>query len=362
MADKKRVIIVILAVIVCLYFLASISVHIFGKRIAESQISSNLKMPAKIGSLGVGFPFSITLTNLELGNLARVEKISFSPNLLGFITGRIVLGNLTVVNPLLTIEQAANGKTNLPELEQKGKQPPLFITGLAVNNGKIVFTDRRVDRNGYTTIIEKLNVKVSKVMLPLASLRTNFRIEASLTDNKDKMLGDIFSSGWLDFGPKNMDGTFQIKGLEVAHFSPYYGNFISDRELTSGKLNIDSDLKAENNALKILSKLKLSDLIYAEPEPKEEDVQQQVISFDIAKNALDFFKDESGNVNLDFSIETKLDKPNFSPAALRRIILRAAAKNIAAQSPDKVIEKVGNVLEQFKSLGKDLESLFKKKE
>lgn len=362
MTKRNRILIVILTVIVCLYFLANIGIHILGKGIVENQLQQNLKMPTKLGGVGVSFPFSITLTNLEVGNLARIEKISFSPSLLGFIAGKIVLGNLSVVNPLLTIEQSPNGKMNLPELEQKGKQPPLFITGLTLKNGKVVFTDKRIDRNGYVTIIENLNLRVSKVMLPPTSLHTNFRIEASLTNNKDKRLGDIFSSGWVDFGPKNMDGTFQIKDLEVTHFSPYYGNLISNREITSGNLNIDSNLNAENNNLKILTKLKLSNLVYAEEEPKPEEEAQKVIVFDIAKNALDLFADDKGNMNLDFSIETKLDKPNFSPAALRRIILRAAAKNIASQPSDKVMEKVGNVIEQFKSLGKDLESLFKKKE
>lgn len=352
-----KIIIWLLAISIVIFISCSVLVAMFGKKIAVSQIEQNLKVKANLEKVSFGFPFSVNLSGLEIGNLLKAERVSATPSILGIFAGKVVLSGLTIVNPVINLEQAKDGSLNLPKLEQKGKQPPILLTGLVIRNGRFVFTDKKI-ADDYKIILSKINADISKVKFPPTSLNTKFRISADFVKPDANALGNISFEGWVDFGPKDMDATLEVKDLDATYFSPYYGNFISNKKLLSAKLDFTSELKAENNDLAIVSKLKLSNLVYEKEEPPKEGELPKV---DVVKNTLDFFTDAKGNISLDFSINTKLDNPKVSADELKSIMLKAAMKNLSKQSPQALIEKFGGNIEQFKEIGKQLKDIFKKK-
>lgn len=343
----NKIAIWILLILFAIFISCSIAIALYGKRIVVNLIEQNLKMKASLGGISLGLPFSINLTNLEVGNLLKADTISVS------------LNRLTLINAVINLEQSQDGTLNLPRFKQKNKVAPVFLTGLAIKNGELIFTDKKVNPEGYRIIVGKINAYISKVMLPPTSLNTKFKLSATLMDSDARVLGSADTSGWIDFGPKNMDATLHIKDLDITYFHPYYGNFISDKKLLSARLNLTSILKAENNDLTITSDFKLSDLVYAKQEqPKEAELPK----FDLLKNTLELFTDARGNLSLDFTINTKLDNPGINISELKRVVLNSAIKNLSNQPPEALIEKVTNTLEQFKDFGKELKNIFKKKE
>lgn len=343
----NKIAIWILLILFAVFIACSIVIALYGKRIVVNLMEQNLKMKAGLGGISLGLPFTLNLTNLEIGNLLKADTISVS------------LNRLTLINPVINLEQSQDGTLNLPQFKQKDKVVPVFVTGLAIKNGELIFTDKKVSPEGYRIIVGKINAYISKVMLPPTSLNTKFRLSATLMDSDARVLGSADTSGWIDFGPKNMDATLDIKDLDITYFHPYYGNFISNKKLLSAKLNLTSILKAENNDLIITSEFKLSDLVYAKEEPAKE---AELPKFDLVKNTLDLFTDREGNLNLDFNINTRLDSPGINISELKKVILNAAIKNLSNQPPEALIEKVTNTLEQFKDFGKELKNIFKKKE
>ncbi|MFH0790818.1 MAG: DUF748 domain-containing protein [Candidatus Omnitrophota bacterium] len=362
MKKINKIIVWFLVILGVVFVCFSVFVALFGKKIVVSQIEQNLKLKTSLESISLGLPFSVKLTNLEIGGLLRAERISFYPNILGLFAGKIVLSGLTVINPVINLERSSDGSFNLPEFEQKASPPPVLLTGLVIKKGRIVFTDKKINPQGYQIIADNIDIEISKVMLPPTSLNTKFKLTASFMDSKAAALGNARFSGWVDFGPKNMDADLEIDGLDVTYFVPYCGNFISDKKLLSARLNLKSQMKAENNDLAVLSNLRLSDLAYA----KDQDQTEKGVSkFELAMNTLDLFTDTEGNLNLEFTINTKLDKPGINIADLKGIMLAAAVKNLSSQPPAQVIDKVNNAIEQIKGFGKDmkqLKDLFKKKE
>ena len=353
MPKKFKVLFLICAIFLVIFIIAGILTGVYAPKIVEDQIQQNLKVKASLGKISLSLPFTITLEKLEIGDLASIKKISFSPNLIALIFGKVVIHGLTITEPVINLVQSSDGKLNLPVLEQKGKPLEIYPTSLNVRDGKIIFTDRKVSPGGYQVIVNKLNIKVSKVSLPITSLATNFDLSARLNTPAGKVFGDITFSGWLDYLAKNMDAKLEVSGLDVTNFAPYYGNFISNKKLSSARLDLGSTFKAKNNDLQIITDFNLSNLVY-------EKTEEQQPELNLVKNALDIFTDSDGNLHLVFNINTKLDNPALSQEKLKKIILKAAMKNLSNQSPQQLVDKVTGIIDKYKEYGKELKAIFGK--
>lgn len=351
MRKKYKIIFWICGIFLVIFWVANILIGAYVPRIIQQQIEQNLKLKASLSKISLSLPFRITLEKLEIGDLASIKKISLTPNLIALLFGKIVIHGLNIVEPVINLEQSVDGKLNLPTFEQKGPSPEIYLTSLNLRDGKIIFTDKKVTPEGFQVIVNKLNIKVAKVALPIASLATNFSLSAQLLSRQGEPFGDIAFSGWLDFLAKDMDAELEVKGMNLTKISVYYGNFISNRKLSSARLDLNSNFMAKNNVLKVMTKFNLSNLVYA-------DAQEQPLNLDLMKNALDIFTDPKGNLSLEFEIDTQLDNPALNQEKLQKIILKAAAKNLSNQPPQQLINKVTTIIEQYEGLGKELKAIF----
>lgn len=354
MKKKFKVITWILVFFLTVFLAANILFAIFAPRIIETQIEQNLKLKASLSKVSLTLPFTINLERLEIGDFASIKRVSLSPNLIGLLFGKIVIHGLTVVDPVINLVQLADGKLNLPSLEQKGKSPAVYLTSLRVQNGKIIFTDKKIAPEGFQIILDKLNIKISKVTLPIASLAANFSLRAELVNSRLLPFGSIVFDGQLDYPAQDMDADFKVKNLNVVNFAPYYGDFISNKKLASGLLNLSSVFKAKKNDLQIVTDFILSNLIYEKAESPEP------ASLNLADNALDLFTDENGNLRLEFKIDTKLNNPDLSLEKIKPVILKAAMKNLVNQSPEQLVDKVTTAIDKYKEMGKELKKIFGK--
>ncbi|MBM3244602.1 MAG: DUF748 domain-containing protein [Candidatus Omnitrophica bacterium] len=333
-------------------------VTVKGKDIITAQLEKNLKTDVKIDKVSFAIPLSVKIEGLEIGDFFKAGQIIFSPNLAGVFAGRIILNGVNIMRPEINLKTDEKGKLILPVLSGSGKPPAIIITGLNITDGEIIFTDGKISQRGYKTVLDKVNLKVSGSITLPASLRVKADFNAEVCDGDKKALGGMNFSGWVDLKAKDMDGVFKISGLEVTHFAPYYGDFISHRKLVSAKLNLVSILKAKNNDLNVDSMMKLYNLVYL----KEETTEGQPQQFDLEKKALDLFADKEGNIIFEFVFDTKLDDPQITSDKLKQIMQQAAIKNLASQSPAALMDKIGNTVKDFEDFGKKMKELFKKKQ
>ncbi|MBU0504019.1 MAG: DUF748 domain-containing protein [Candidatus Omnitrophota bacterium] len=318
----------VVGVIIAIFILLSIAVALFAKPIVISQIEQNLKLKTSLDSLSLGFPLSVNIRNLNIRSLAKVEEVSLKPSLLAFLAGKIVLNELRVIKPEITLVMDKSGKFNFSLPENKGKRPPVFLAGLDIRLGKVFFIDRKIDPAGYKITLSGINVKVSKVAFPITSLSANFNVSAMLGENAEK--GSVTASGWIDFGPKNMEGRVELKDIEMTYFTPYFQGLqdspLAGFTVSSAKLNASSDLKAVNNNLTAKCRIKVM------------------------------------NLSSEFTFKTKLDKPSIDPNMIKQQVVGAIASNIFEQLPQKIAENPEDFKKQMKDLGKSLKEMFLKKE
>jgi len=353
MKKRYKILIWIFIILLIIFIAANITIGVIAPKIVESQIESNLGVKAALGKISLTPPFTINLEKLEIGNLASIKKISLTPDLIGLLFGKVIIHGLNVVEPVINIEQAKDGKLNLPVPRQGGKAPAVYLTSIRVENGKLIFTDRKIRAEGFQVILDKINVRVAKVYMPLTSLATDFKVSAILNDAQGNTFGSINFSGWLDYIAKDMDAKLDVQNLNMANFSSYYGNFISNRQISSAILNLNSVFKSKNNDLKIITDFNLSKIIY--------DQSQSALSqpiFELANSTLDLFTDEKGELKLQFEVDTKMDNPSISRDKLMNIILKAAMKNVSSRSPEQIVDKVTSTIEKYKDIGKELKNIF----
>ena len=344
-------------IIAALYLALNAALLTFGKALIISQIEKNLYAKASLEKVTFGLPLSINIDKLSIEGLFKADSVLVSPSIMGFLAGRIILNSLKIARPEITLTRDKDDKFNLPRIESKGKAPPILLAGLKIQDGKLIFLDKKIDPDGYRVVVNDINVDIAKVAFPPTSLYTNFKASAIFVNGASSPAGKAIASGWIDFGPKDMDGKFELKDVEAVVLSPYYQNIIPAKKLHSGKLNFIADLKAKNNDLLVKCHLEFSDIVYG----KEEGEGKNSVS-DLFSDALGIFSDASGRVTFDFSFNTKLDKPRVDLINLKGTIAQAAAQNIASQPPENVIEKVKETAKKFKEFGKSLKDIFKKEE
>jgi len=357
MKKLPKIIIGIAIFLVIIFFLAGVGIAVFGKQIVLSQIEKNLKKKATLGNINISLPLAASIRKLDIQGLVKIDSLYIRPSLLGLLAGKILLSEVSLVRPEIILEMDEQGKLNFM-LPAGGKPPPVLVTGLDIKEGRFIFVDRKIDPAGYKVVINKLNVSIHKASFPPTSLLTRFSLSASLGDKPDTSAGVASAFGWIDFGPKDMEGKLELKEIDLTQLAPYYRKFIADKNLTSGKLSFVSDLKAEKNDLTAKCKAEVTNLVYAKREPAEGEEQK----VDVLPEVLNLFSNDSGKIAFDFTIRTKLDNPSINPKELRGILGMAALQNIANQSPEKLKGNFKDMEKQFKDVGKAFKEMFRKKE
>lgn len=349
-----------------IYLVLYIAVAAWGKKIVTAQIEKNLHLEADIAGMGLGFPFTVNIHKLNIEGLFKADSISVTPSLLGFLAGRLILNDLKIIRPEVIVEKNEEGRINLMQFAgrrdsaSKSGKHAVLLAGLRIRDGRVIFVDRQIDPSGYRIKIKNINIDIAKASLLPTSLLIRFNLSGLLADAGDNPKGNLSGSGWADFGPKNMEGKITLSNGELNLLAPYSRGRLAEQLSGSAKLNFNSDLKAENNDLAAKCHVELISLTGG---TKGQQFLESVAPSDLLLTSLlNLLSTSSGKLVFDFTVNTKLDHPRIDPQELKRAILRAAEENLAAQSPEELIEKVKNTVEQFKDFGKTIQDIFKKQE
>ncbi|MBL7070266.1 MAG: DUF748 domain-containing protein [Candidatus Omnitrophica bacterium] len=363
---KTIIKIIIWGIVLFLIVFSALAVYIsfFGKKMLVGQLQDRLGMPVELEEVTLKLPLSVNLKKLELSDLAKVREISFTPILPALLSGRIVIDDLRLVEPVIELVKNSDGSLNfsLPHQETESGFK-VIISGLKVEEGRVSYLDRSVSSAGVKTILDHLNLDISKTLFPLNRINLKYRLSCGVSDADDKKIGSLSGQGWVNLINKSARANLLVDNLDIAYFQPYYGDLVSKKKLLSATLSLDSQAEAEDNDLEIKSSLLLSGLVYESGDPADSDASGDA-SLDISSiigNALDLFIDDSGRLELNFTLNTKLDSPRISVDQLKKAIMAAVLTNLSGQSPERIIEKFESIVDRFKDFGGQMEDMFKKR-
>jgi len=346
-----RLLRIILFIGIILFVLIFIGLHILvnikGKGLLVKKLENTFDRKVSIGSLNTSFPTYVHIKNIEAEGLFKIKEVVAGGGLFDIFRRSFKLSLLKVINPIVTIEKgltqpSAKGssiqnltstfipfipadsekktedkKVATPNLNPmhivKGRFlfPRFYINHLIISDGTFNFIDRSVGNGGIAIKIEHLNTKVDNLNLSgRGSQITSFELKGKIPWKEGSEEGKIEAGGWLNLFKKDMQATLKIEDIDGIYLYPYYSNWVDleKARIEKARLNFTSNIQGLNNNVTADCHLELTDIV-RKPRPAEESEEK---AEKIANAVLGILRAlNQGKIVLNFTIRTKMDKPEF---------------------------------------------------
>ena len=291
-----------------------------GRILIIKQLTDITHRKVSVGYFDIAPPLSIEMKNLDIEGMAKVEAISVSPSILGFITGNFALNNIRIIKPEFTYEKTLPKTAESPAVSSdnaiSAAQPSkigrlhMIIKKINIKDGRLEILDRTIGENGIKITIKDIYFNLDDLYLLPRSVITNFELKAKVPWQEAGEEGKIEAGGWINLFKKDMQATLKIEDIDGIALYPYYSKWVDleKARIQKAKLNFTSEIQGLNNNVTANCHLELTDIV-RRPLGTEESEQK---ASRIANAVMDIFKAlNQGKIVLNFTIKTKMDRPEF---------------------------------------------------
>lgn len=374
MKPWKRTLFIVISALLIFFACAYVFLIFQGKAIIINKLGEFTHKKVSIADFKVTPPFNIGIKNLNIEGLAKIENISISPSILSLVLGRLAFNRVIINKPEFIFErnipkpaepteakvpEAAGGtskeaapaqeKSTAAEKAKKKREIwPLIFKRLVIKDGKIDFTDRTAGPNGIKINVKDLNFNLTNLYMLPVSVITNFDLKAKIPWQEGQEEGKIDVEGWLNLYKRDIRAVLNIKDIDGVYLYPYYSNWVDleKARIEKAKLNFTSNITGLSNSLTAECHLELVDIVRKPRSPEE----QQEKAEKIADAVLDMFRAlNEGKIVLDFTIRTKMDRPEFSFGDIKMAFENKLAKARGQNGikPEDVVRLPAKLLQTF---------------
>jgi hypothetical protein len=301
--------------------------------------------------------------------LLHIEEVRIFPAPLSFLKGSLGINELLILRPAFIFFRSRDGILTgpLPPVEMKGDTKgipgkekkeegiPLIvrINRVRVRKGSIDFEDSKTGGQPAEIKLRELDLDLKGIQFPIVSTRVPLEIKGKIEGKTGE--GDIYSKGWIDPKSLDLEVLFQVEGVDVKTFEPYYRKRGS-AEVESGSVDMKTEITVKNRMIDAPGQLEVIDLRIKE---------EGTILWIPAKTLVSLLKDKGNRVRVRFRVKGNLDDPQFN---LQETILTRIAVSFAESLgiPIKIVGETvfegakkgaGGIAEGLRSIG----NIFKKK-
>lgn len=291
-----------------------------GRALLTAKLKELTHRNVTVGALDIAPLFRVRVKGLFVEGLFKAEQITFTPSVIGFAAGKLAFYDITAVRPEFTYEKKAAGQggkplTVSPSFDLKN----LIVKRLHIRDGRFNFIDHTAGEQGIRLTVKDIQFTLNNSYLFPASLLCKFALKGRIPWQEGQQEGAIEADGWIDPIKKDMQAKLKINDIDGIYLYPYYSGWI-DLEKTriqKAKLNFTSLIQGLDNNVTAQCRLELTDI---ERAPKPADAQEDKAG-KIASAVLDFFRAmNQGKIVLDFTIRTKMDRPEFGLGNIRSAV------------------------------------------
>jgi len=355
------------AVLLALFLASYLSLAIFGKTLLLRQLEAATHKKVSLGDFILTPPLKIEIKDLNVEGLFKADSVIIDPSMIRLCFGQLVLNRVVVDKPDLFFErkpeistnsQAAsalsqNTSSQVAVIKNVSAVPRLVFVRLEVKNGKIIFVDKAVSKEGLKLVVKNINVNISNLYSFSSGKVMSFNLKGNIPWSSGQEAGSIEADGWINFSKKDMLANLKIHGIDGIYLYPYYSYWVDleKARIDKATLNFDSNIRGVNNNVAANCHLELVNIVRKprtadEPEQKAERITNAVLDIFKAMN--------QGKVVLDFKVETKMDKPQFSFGNIKMAFESKLSKARNGFEPKDMVMLPGKLIEGAVRGGADM--------
>jgi hypothetical protein len=313
----------------------------FGRSLLISKLESTLGDSVKINKLSISFPANIVAKGIELKGLGTIDEVVFCGGVFDLFNPDFMLPVIRINRPNILLKKDLFGSVAFLQLfgkisdqgikgiagehtglvkapsQKKETMPKFYIGRLIIRDAKLNFQDKASGDKDILLRVERLNIDMDRLRFSKEGyLISSFKIDGKIPWREGLESGSIKLEGWSDFINKSMQASIKILDIDGVYLYPYYSQWVDleKARIEKAKLNFTSDINGLNNNLTAECHLELTDIV-RRPLAKNEEEEN---ASKITEKVLDIFKaTDQGRIALDFTIRTKMTKPEFGVSSIK---------------------------------------------
>ena len=312
--------------------LVYIILSLTGKSILVNEIERLTHKKTTIGGFTLSPTLSLEVKDLKVEGLAKIASISINTNLPSLFTGRAIFDSIKIVSPEFTFVKApapviSEGKASIDAIlpaapavtvakPREIKLMPLGFRRIRIENGVVNFVDQGVSTSGIKIVLKDISCKISNLYFYPRPVATIFELKGKMPWREGQDVGQLNIDGWVNLFKKDMQATIKLKDIDAVYLYPYYSNWVNleKARIEKAKLTFTTDIIGLNNNVSSECHLELTDMVRKPLEPG----QSEEKAAKLTNKVLDMFKAaDQGKVELNFTLKTKMDSPQFGFGAFK---------------------------------------------
>lgn len=216
--------------------------------LVELQQSLHRPVSYTSGKFTISYGPAITFSDMVIKErdggetFISMEQLTCRIALIPLLRKQIIIKGLQADKPVFRVERYKDGRFNFSDLLEQKESPatPLSIKQIGVRSGAVHFRDLLATPSGLSTKLEALDIHLSNLAW---GEKCETKLAGKFTEGGS---GSFAITGKARLAPKDkplsetdLDLKIGLKGLDLAHFWPYYANYVPFKKIL-GRLDADN--------------------------------------------------------------------------------------------------------------------------
>jgi hypothetical protein len=195
------------------------------------------------GGLALQFTNVVIREKDRSADLLNMQTAFFRVDILPLLRGRVVLREVILDQPRLSLKRDHAGSLNIADLLAAEPKPEMELKfrKLVIEKGSVTFLDQAVGEEDLTTSLTNLSCRIDT---PRRSDKLPFRITATV--NEDKNRAELVLAGNFRRAPaakplaeSTVDLFLHVRGMDIHHYRPYLVSRVPFEKL-AGRLDVET--------------------------------------------------------------------------------------------------------------------------
>ncbi len=360
------------------------AVNIFAKKapdLLRESLQKSLNKKVNIGSIRYDFPGTFFLESFEIEEDKPFEgEISFYADRILLQVSPMSLSRRALVIDRIDVENAkvfmrhldgrlTHALSKVVQKTQASSRPgssdgqkssvgdglPLEIKQFHLADSQFKYVDFDLQKGGFVIAFDQIQADLGNIRLPESRTPTSYRIQARLLQGRDQRPAMLRLEGVTRFGDYNTDARWDIQGVHLPYFQPYYA-IVTPALIEEGLLDSHARVRVEHKDLSADIGLEIRELAFGNYEEGNELFGLK------ADEILTFLKDSSGKLKFQVSVNWNLtDRSVRLHEVIRRSIERSLKQTVLGNVGKILKTAIRHVSEEgVEKTKEDLEARIKK--